>query len=72
MAVHQAGAGEVDSAADLADLAVAKLGPIRNEMVRLLDDRAAIDAILDKGATKARDLAAPVLRATQEAMGLLA
>jgi tryptophanyl-tRNA synthetase len=56
----------------LADLAVAKLGPIRDEMVRLLDDRAAIDAILDKGATKARDLAAPVLRATQEAMGLLA
>jgi tryptophanyl-tRNA synthetase len=47
---------------DLADLAVAKLGPIRDEMVRLLDDRAAIDAILNKGAEKARDLAAPVLR----------
>jgi tryptophanyl-tRNA synthetase len=56
---------------DLADLAVAKLGPIRDEMVRLLDDRAAIDAILNKGAEKARDLAAPVLRRAQEAMGLV-
>ncbi len=56
---------------DLADIAVAKLGPIRNEMVRLLDDRGAIDAILTKGAEKARDLAAPVLRQAQEAMGLM-
>jgi tryptophanyl-tRNA synthetase len=56
---------------DLADLAVAKLGPIRDEMVRLLDDRAAIDAILNKGAEKARDLATPVLRRAQEAMGLV-
>jgi tryptophanyl-tRNA synthetase len=56
---------------DLADLAVAKLAPIRNEMVRLLDDRAAIDAILNKGAEKARDLAAPILRQAQEAMGLI-
>ena len=56
---------------DLADLAVAKLGPIRNEMVRLLDDRSAIDAILNKGAEKARDLAAPVLQQAQEAMGLM-
>ncbi len=56
---------------DLADLAVAKLGPIRDEMTRLLDDRAAIDTILNKGAEKARDLAAPVLRQAQEAMGLV-
>jgi len=55
----------------LADLAVATLGPIRDEMVRLLDDRAAIDVILNKGAAKARDLAAPTLRAAQDAMGLL-
>jgi len=56
---------------DLADLAVATLGPIRNEMVRLLDDRNAIDAILEKGAEKARALAVPVLRRAQEAMGLV-
>lgn len=55
----------------LADLAVAKLGPIRDEMIRLLDDRGAIDAILDAGAQKARDLAAPVLASAQKAMGLM-
>ncbi len=56
----------------LADLAVAKLAPIRDEMVRLLDDRAAIDSILERGAEKARALAAPTLRQAQRAMGLLA
>ena len=56
----------------LADLAVAKLGPIRDEMLRLLGDRGEIDAILARGAEKARALAAPVLRSTQEAMGLVA
>ena len=56
----------------LADLAVAKLGPIRDEMLRLLNDRGAIDAILARGAEKARDLAAPVLAKAQKAMGLLA
>jgi len=56
----------------LADLAVAKLGPIRDEMVRLLNDRSAIDAILARGAEKARALAAPTLRSAQEAMGLVA
>ena len=55
----------------LADLAVARLGPIRDEMIRLLDDPAAIDAILNKGAVKARELATPTLRAAQDAMGLL-
>ncbi|MHC9416970.1 tryptophan--tRNA ligase [Sphingomonas citri] len=56
----------------LADLAVAKLAPIRDEMVRLLDDRAAIDSILERGAEKARALATPTLKAAQQAMGLLA
>ncbi len=56
---------------DLADLAVAKLGPIRDEMLRLLNDRGAIDAILRDGAERAAALAAPTLRRAQEAMGLL-
>jgi tryptophanyl-tRNA synthetase len=56
----------------LADLAVATLGPIRDRMQRLLDDRTAIDTILSRGAEKARDLAAPTLAAAQRAMGLLA
>ncbi|WP_310104383.1 tryptophan--tRNA ligase [Sphingomonas sp. BE138] len=56
---------------DLADLAVATLAPIRDEMLRLLNDRAAIDAILRDGAERAAALAAPTLRRAQEAMGLL-
>ena len=56
----------------LADLAVATLGPIRDRMVRLLDDPSAIDAILARGAAKAGSLATPTLKATQQAMGLLA
>ncbi|GAA4214030.1 tryptophan--tRNA ligase [Sphingomonas endophytica] len=56
---------------DLADLAVAKLGPIRDEMLRLLNDRGAIHAILRDGAERAAALAAPTLRQAQEAMGLL-
>ncbi|WP_394648561.1 tryptophan--tRNA ligase [uncultured Sphingomonas sp.] len=55
----------------LADLAVAKLGPIRDEMLRLLNDRGAIDSILRDGAERAAALAAPTLRRAQAAMGLL-
>jgi tryptophanyl-tRNA synthetase len=55
----------------LADLAVAKLGPIRDEMVRLTADKPAVDAILREGSARAADLAAPLLRRVQETMGLL-
>jgi tryptophanyl-tRNA synthetase len=54
----------------LADLAVAKLGPIRDRMLRLLDDRTAVAKLLDDGAEKARALAAPTLLQAQRAMGL--
>ena len=54
----------------LADLAIATLGPIRDRMVRLLDDRTAVAAVLEQGAASARNLAAPTLLAAQRAMGL--
>ena len=54
----------------LADLAVAKLGPIRDRMLRLLDDRSAVAKLLDDGAEKARALATPTLLKAQRAMGL--
>ena len=54
----------------LADLAIATLGPIRDRMTRLLDDRSHVAAVLEKGAARARDLAAPTLLAAQRAMGL--
>jgi len=54
----------------LADLAVAKLGPIRDRLVRLLDDRAEVVRVLEGGAERARAIAGPVLREAQDAMGL--
>ncbi|MFD1788437.1 tryptophan--tRNA ligase [Sphingomonas floccifaciens] len=54
----------------LADLAIAKLGPIRDRLVRLLDDKAAVGQALADGAVRARALAAPTLRKAQEAVGL--
>lgn len=54
----------------LADLTIAKLGPIRDRMAALLQDRAAVSAALVAGAERAAALAAPTLRAAQEALGL--
>ncbi|WP_296612338.1 tryptophan--tRNA ligase [Sphingomonas sp.] len=54
----------------LADLAVAKLGPIRDRLIRLLDDRGEVVRVLERGAERARAIAGPVLREAQDAMGL--
>ena len=56
----------------LADLAVATLGPIRERLTRLLDDRAAVSAALVKGADRANALAAPTLAEAKAAVGLQA
>ena len=55
----------------LADLAVATLSPIRERLTRLLEDRGEVAGVLERGASRARDLAAPTLKAAQEAVGLL-
>ncbi|MBI1417725.1 MAG: tryptophan--tRNA ligase [Limimaricola sp.] len=55
----------------LADLAVDKLAPISTEMARLMADKAEIDRILARGAERARDIAAPILRQTYDIVGLL-
>jgi len=55
----------------LGELLVEKLGPINARFVALKEDRAALDAILHKGAAKARALAAPTLNATYDALGLV-
>ncbi|MBX9727641.1 MAG: tryptophan--tRNA ligase, partial [Sphingopyxis sp.] len=54
----------------LADLAVAKLGPIRERFAELMADTAAIDAILEDGAARARALAGPTLASAHAALGL--
>ena len=55
----------------LADLLVAKLGPIRDRFVELKDDLEALDAILARGAAKARERGAPTLTAAYRALGLV-
>jgi len=55
----------------LADLAVARLGPITAEMSRLMQDQSEIDRILARGAERAREIAAPILRRTYEIVGMV-
>ena len=55
----------------LGELLVDKLSPINARFVELRQDRAALDAILAKGAEKARALARPTLDAAYTALGLV-
>jgi tryptophanyl-tRNA synthetase len=55
----------------LADLAVAKLGPIGAEMKRLLADPAAIDAVLADGSRRARRLAGETMAAVKDVVGFV-
>jgi tryptophanyl-tRNA synthetase len=55
----------------LGDLLVSKLAPMAARYRELREDRAALDAILARGAEKARALAVPTLDATYAALGLV-
>ena len=55
----------------LADLAVAKLAPIQDDMRRLMDDPAQIDAYLKDGAERARALAEPTIAEVKDIVGFL-
>ncbi|KPF93401.1 tryptophanyl-tRNA synthetase [Novosphingobium sp. AAP83] len=55
----------------LGELLVEKLSPMAARYRELRQDRESLDAILAKGAFKARDLAAPTLARTYEALGLV-
>ena len=55
----------------LADLAVAKLAPIADEMKRLMADPAEIDRILGDGAERANAIAAPILAKTYDIVGMI-
>ncbi|WP_227271074.1 tryptophan--tRNA ligase [Roseobacter weihaiensis] len=55
----------------LADLAVAKLSPISQEMARLMNDPSEIDRILGRGAEQAREITAPILEKTYEIIGMV-
>ncbi|MFM5929587.1 MAG: tryptophan--tRNA ligase [Novosphingobium sp.] len=55
----------------LGELLVSKLAPINARFVDLKQDQSALDAILRKGAERARALAIPTLEKTYEALGLV-
>ncbi|OJW71110.1 MAG: tryptophan--tRNA ligase [Sphingomonadales bacterium 63-6] len=55
----------------LGDLLVETLGVITSRFVELKQDREELDAILAKGALKARDIAGPTLNAAYDALGLV-
>jgi len=55
----------------LGELLVESLAPINARFVELRQDREALDAILAKGALKARELAGPTLSAAYRALGLV-
>jgi tryptophanyl-tRNA synthetase len=53
----------------LADLAVAKLGPVGEAMRRYMSDPAEIDRVLAAGAARAREVAAPTLAEVKSIVG---
>jgi len=55
----------------LGELLVEKLAPINARFIELTQDSESLDAILAKGALKARDLAGPTLSAAYAALGLV-
>jgi tryptophanyl-tRNA synthetase len=55
----------------LAELAVAKLTPIRSEILRLNDDPDFVDSVLAGGAQKARIIAEPTMAAVKDILGLV-
>src|SRR5450631_2417559 len=55
----------------LADLAVAKLGPIGAEMKKLMQDPVYIDSVLAGGSTRAQALAAETMKAVKDIVGFV-
>ena len=55
----------------LADLAVSKMAPISTEMARLMNEQDEIDRILTRGAERAREITAPILRKTYDIIGMV-
>jgi tryptophanyl-tRNA synthetase len=55
----------------LADLAVAKLEPITNEMTRLMQDPAEIDRIIGQGAARADAIARPIVDEVYDIVGMI-
>jgi len=57
--------------AALIELTIAKLGPIRGELTRLLQDPAHIDSVLGDGSRRAQQIAAETMRAVKDIVGFV-
>ena len=55
----------------LADLAVAKLGPIGAEMKKLVQDPVYIDGVLAEGSARAQAIAAETMKAVKDIVGFV-
>ena len=55
----------------LADLAVAKLGPIGDETKRLQNDPVYVESVLKDGSARARAISAPIVRKAREVVGFI-
>jgi tryptophanyl-tRNA synthetase len=67
-----AGKGFGEFKSSLSELAVSVLGPIGDEMQRLLAEPDEVDKILHTGAEKARAIASPIVSEAKEIVGFLA
>ena len=56
---------------ELAELAVAKLTPIQNEMQRLMADIGYVDSVLSQGTRRAKEMSEPILETVRETIGFL-
>ena len=66
------GGGQFSKLKDaLAELAVAKLGPIGAETKRLQEDSAYVEGILADGSARARAIAAPIMREVRKIVGFV-
>ncbi len=68
---EHAGSAFSDFKKKLTDLAVAKLGPLGEEMKRLMADPGHVDAVLGEGAERARAIAEPIIAEVYDAVGFL-
>jgi tryptophanyl-tRNA synthetase len=66
-----AGKGYGDFKGDLADVVVEFVTPFRQRTLDLLDDRAELDAVLQRGADRARDVASRTLADVYDRVGFL-
>jgi tryptophanyl-tRNA synthetase len=67
---HFEGRGYGHLKMEVADVVIATLEPVQQRWQQIMDDRAYLDGVLDRGAERARTIASQVLRDVKAAVGL--